>query len=268
MPYTVDDFFALRTSIVQNSLLNHLLVGVISKETTPITVGKALIYLKGAYRRIVQKAKGPNGKLPSYIMADIRVQLYPECKIGYSYNDYPIFWERFISSDGLESIQKLKKIIRSINHQYNISASKADKIFSSPPTSLENLLRLNRTSPNIWKNGFARSFDPTKTEPISEEELDKYYKLLQVRLTDWRNFNNILISIVKSNVFNITSTKFGTLTVTQNSLLGKMLSFYFKPFYEGSPQSAYVNLSDLTPSRWELLDLKIDIFTLRNVFTP
>lgn len=267
MPYTADDFFSLRTSIVQNSILNPLLVGVITKEPEPIIVGKALVPLRGTYRRIVQKAKGPYCKLPSYIMADIKVQLYPECRIGYSYNDYPIFWEHFTSSTGLESIQKLKKIVRIINQKYKISNSKADSLFSSPPKSLVNLLKVNKISPNIWKNGFSKKFEPVATAPIDDAELEAYYKNLQVRLNDWRNFNKILISILKNHEFKSDKLSFGSLSVRRITSEGKMLYFYFKSFYEPSPQSTYVNCCDLTPTRWEIINPAIDIFTLRNMFS-
>jgi len=267
MPYIVEDFFTLRTAILNNSILSQLLAGIVSHTKTPIIVGKSLIWLKGVYRGIIKKEKGKNGKLPNYIMADVRVQLIDGIKIGYSYQDYPIFWEKHLSEQDKLNVSTLKKIVKAISSQYKINASKADKIFSLLPESLVNLLETNNFSKNFWKNGFSKPIKQPPCNLIDEQELDKYYKLLATRLDDWRHFNSILISLAKKGYFEIENPKFGKILASSHPIDKNMVCFSFISYLDNTRSSAYINCFDLTPLRWEILNPDIDIFTLRKVFT-
>ena len=265
MKYKLQDFLALRTLIIHNSVLNPLLAASLSDNQSPVIVGKALVKLEGKLRSQLKAERGP--KLPKYIMADILVSIGKDAKIGYSHLHFPPIWTSSLVTPNRGNISRLKSITQSVTKSYRINPAKADKIFTKLPPSLVNLLEENGMSSKYWYSGFSKTIKKSSSHRLNASELEKYYSALYRRLQDWRIFNKILISVIKKGFFEISNPDFGMLSVSRGCVGDDYLSISFVSYIDDTRQSAYLSCYNFTPTRWEVLNPSIDIFTLRKLFS-
>lgn len=216
MKYELSDFLTTRTQILQNSVLNNLLIAYLSSSKGPVFVGKTLIKLEGKLKDLVKESnEDKNKKLPNFVMVDVFAIINDvPAKIGYIYKDFPPVYFAYPITGIKEASKKsiiyyLKFISVLVCNSYFLNASSADKIFSKPPSSFLALLNYNKISINFWKTGFHKRIKTQSFEDVKESELEEYYETLNKRLSFWRNFNLLLIELIKKGRFKISHSEYG-----------------------------------------------------------
>lgn len=96
MKHTVNDLLSIRDAILKNSTLNALLAASLTNTSDPVKVYTSLQRLKGKTRWLMKEQKGERAKLPGHVKVDIVTCLNEPIKIGYSYLDYPLVWEKIL----------------------------------------------------------------------------------------------------------------------------------------------------------------------------
>lgn len=215
MEFNVKDFLNLRTRILRNSVLNHLLIGYLYGTKEPIDVGTSIIRLEGRLRNQVRKSKGDNAKLPSFIKADIKVSLSSvPAEIMHCYQDFPPFYVKHNVALGKSYLSYLRLLSCKVCDLYSMNAAKADPIFSELPNSLAILLNSNHISTHFWKSGCRKRNSQEFLGEVDSCELESYHKALRQRLSDWRNFNYLLIKLISEKKFKIENSEKGQMIAT------------------------------------------------------
>jgi len=263
MTYRAEDFLTLRARILMNIVLNKLLTATLLDSHSPIAVGSSLMHLDGKLKKMMNK--GPKTKFPQYILADIIVTLNTSVSIGYIYGDFPPVIKQNITRPGDNIIVCLKRISAYICQTYSLHAAKADKVFSDSPDSLRILLECEGISYNYWKTGFSKKLKGACPDDITPAELQNYRKVLENRLNDWRNFNKILIGLIKNGRFEISVPEFGSFTV-EKAPLDTRMSCLFESAREITRILEVPHYKDFNPIDWEKANYAVDIFTLRKLF--
>ena len=220
MKYAFKDFITIRTQILQNSILNSLLIAYLSASKGPVFVGKTLVKLEGELKKLVKESKEfEDKKLPNFIMVNVFVLINDvPATLGYIYKDFPpvylgrtIFANMKIIKDTARKniVYYLKLVSNVVYNVYSINASSADKVFSNPPSSFSTFLEANGISISFWQTGFSKKIKMVSLGDIEEDELDEYYEALNKRLLVWRNFNLLLIELIKKGRYTISHSEYG-----------------------------------------------------------
>lgn len=266
MTLQTKDFLELRTLIIRNKVLNALLTAAMFTPNRPVFIGTSLIKLEGALRAYEKERKGPNARLPRYVMANIVVSLGTTFSVGYLYNSSPIIWVKQVNRTGDTYIAALKNFTKIICETFSLNAAKSDKIFSRIPHSLTILLESQNISVNFWRIGSHKKISNVSPKFVDEAELKNYYKNLRSRLNDWRCFNLLLINRLKKGDFELDKPNVGKLTLSTTPLNNR-LYISLASYTDDSRLSAIIPYDSLNPVDWERCNCEIDIFTLRKLFS-
>lgn len=249
MKYTVNDFLNLRIRILRNSILNHLLVAVLSGNKGPIKVGTSIIRLEGELKNQIIASKKENSNVPNFIKVDVEISLDTvPAVIQYSYKDFPPVCLRHNVTLEKSYTTYLRNLACKVCDLFSMNASKADKIFSALPKSLTLLLNSQKLSSYFWKSGIIRKASSTSTSDIDENELCAYYDNLRQRLSDWRNFNLLLINLISDKGLHIDKPRKGKMDVyalSDNQWLIACTLFPNSEFY-----SYIINPENFSPVGW------------------
>lgn len=246
---TINDFKEYRALILKNAIYNRILTSVLSEE--------ACFYVSSVLRKIKIETKeelsreSDRTEFPKYILYDIFVKIVGNHYwIGIKYENHPIIWEY------INLYQKnLRALAEFIYGKYSINPAKLDKIFSDISDDVKLFLKANSYSENFWRLGFSKKFVPNEEVSFDEEKVDEYLEELKRRNIEYRTFNNILIKLLKNNIFSDKSES-GSITVqkaTENKIYVKIDSAYDWRTYE-----EFFPICVFSPTHWNTIDSNID----------
>lgn len=248
---TIDDFKNYRSKILKNSIYNRILISILNGKTL-FTVASTLKLLEPQTRNELSKDDNKK-KIPKYALYDIYLKINNNhFFVGIQYKAHTIIWQYFNLSP-----KSIKSLVEFIYKHYSINPSKSDKIFATIPDDVKLFFSDYSYSDNFWKLGFSKKTNPQNHNQLNKKIINNYLEELKKRNLEYRAFNNILLTMLKSNIY-VKTTKQGTVLV-QKSLNSQEL--YLKFNYQSEViYDDFYPINTFTPIKWDTSKMDAILF--------
>lgn len=247
----IAEFKECRTMILKNAIYNRILTAVLS--------GKSQFCVASIVRRMRYETKEElrkkNDKIElwNYLLYDVIVEIVENHYwIGIKYKNFPIIWE--YTNLYQENFKSLAEFIFA---RYDVNSCKLDKIFSIKSDDVKHFFKANSYSPRFWQVGLAQQMLSTEVDNFDSEKIDEYLEALKKRNAEYRAFNNILIKLLKSNIFILNNKT--TMLLVQKSLNPEELYLKFNHESETVYDDFYP-ISTFTPAKWDTSEVYVTLF--------